>query len=57
MQVRIKLQVSKVPTSGEPGLWFYGSKMPGQADPQLFGMLVDFVCPSCIEHYVQRKQM
>ena len=53
MQVRIKLQVSILPTSREPGLWFYGSKMPEQADPPLFGKLVDFVCPSCIRHYVQ----
>ena len=53
MQVRIKLQVSILPTSREPGLWFYGSKMPEQADPPLFGKLVDFVCPSCVRHYVQ----
>ena len=27
--------------------------MPEQADPPLFGKLVDFVCPSCVRHYVQ----
>ena len=57
MQVRVKLQVSILSTSGKPGLWFYGSKMPEQADPPLFGKQVDFVCPSCIRHYVQREQI